>query len=155
MILYIHSAFIRKNTPELRKKLQALGYTPIGSVFEDEQLGLATTINGKYVTITRRLLDSTDPRITWNCVGRIDCGTNEDLFLAIVALRNDTDKYQWFVLETNSANLDGNIIYPSGSFIQCTENYWERKDKSIFSNQDIPSHKATVEELIKHFKNDK
>ncbi len=28
--------------------------------------------------------------------GSVDCGTNEDLFLAIAALRDDTDKYQWF-----------------------------------------------------------
>ena len=26
----------------------------------------------------------------------VDYGTNEELFLAIAALRDDTDKYQWF-----------------------------------------------------------
>ena len=31
------------------------------------------------------------------CNGYIHCGTNEALFLAIAALRDDTDDSQWFV----------------------------------------------------------
>ena len=29
----------------------------------------------------------------------IDCGTNEELFIAIAALRDNSDKYQYFVTE--------------------------------------------------------
>ncbi len=71
--------------------------------------------------------------------GRIDCGMNEELFLAIAALRDDTDKYQWFT--------DGD------KWIQCSEirfsTYWAYNDVDI--NTDT-IHKATVNELVEHFK---
>lgn len=77
---------------------------------------------------------------------RIDCGTNEELFLALAALQDDTDENQWFV-------------YPP-------TNYWFKCDKINIENfRNEPSikmscqgawlygnHKATVEELINHFK---
>lgn len=71
--------------------------------------------------------------------GLIDCGTNEELFLAIAALRDDTDKYQWFT--------DGNkwIMCPAIKF----STYWVYNDIDV--NIDTV-HKATVDELIEHFK---
>ena len=68
----------------------------------------------------------------------IDCGMNEELFLAIAALRDDTDKYQWFT--------DGNkwILCPEIKF----STYWVN---DIDVNLDA-IHKATVNELIEHFK---
>ena len=72
-------------------------------------------------------------------IGRIDCGTNEELFLAIASLRDDTDKYQWFT--------DGD------KWIMCPEikfsTYWAYNDIDV--NTDT-IHKATVKELIEHFK---
>ena len=69
----------------------------------------------------------------------VDYGTNEELFLAIAALRDDTDKYQWFT--------DGD------KWIQCPEilfsTYWVYNDVDV--NLDA-IHKATVDELIEHFK---
>ena len=74
--------------------------------------------------------------------GFIYCGTNEELFLAIAALRDDTDKNQWFV------NKDGNFIF-------CDQN----ELKHVIDNSDeymdycvADFHKATVKELIEHFK---
>ena len=75
------------------------------------------------------MFDSKDPHITWNCAGRIDCGTNEELFLALAALRNDTDKYQWFT--------DGDLWFKCGDEV---------------CNEGRKIHKATVDELIEHFK---
>lgn len=71
--------------------------------------------------------------------GRIDCGTNEELFLAIAALRDDTDKNQWFT--------DGDkwIMCPAIKF----SSYWVYNDIDV--NIDTV-HKATVDELIEHFK---
>ena len=72
----------------------------------------------------------------------IDCGTNEELFLAIAALLDDTDKNQWFV------HKDGNFIF-------CDQN----ELKNVIDNSDeymdycvADFHKATVQELIEHFK---
>lgn len=71
--------------------------------------------------------------------GRIDCGTNEELFLAIAALRNDTDKNQWLT--------DGDkwILCPEIKF----STYWVYNDIDV--NIDTV-HKATVDELIEYFK---
>lgn len=80
------AAFIRRNTPELSKRLEALGYKNYGNPFQiTDDSKLITTIDGEYVPYNVPLDDSF-----------IDCGTNEALFLAIAALRDDTDKNQWF-----------------------------------------------------------
>ena len=62
----------------------------------------------------------------------IDCGTNEDLFLAIAALRDDTDKFQWF-------------ISPEGIWVY-------NKDNDSILEVSLKWRKATVDELIEHFK---
>lgn len=71
--------------------------------------------------------------------GYIDCGVNENLFLSLAALRDDTDRFQWFT--------DGE------KWIQCQEikfsTYWAYNDIEV----NIDSiHKADVSELIEHFK---
>ena len=69
------AAFIRRNTPELRKKLEELGYKKYGNPFQiTDDSKLITTIDGEYVPYNVPLDDSF-----------IDCGTNEELFLAIAA----------------------------------------------------------------------
>lgn len=74
----------------------------------------------------------------------INCETNEELFLAIAALRDDSDKYQYFVTEEEMHWLNQNTWMPVGSFIfSYVDNYTDIDGKV---------HKATVEELISHFK---
>lgn len=133
-------AFIRKNTPELRKKLEKLGYNHPTDVIEDERFCIATSpVNCNYHIIIKGAFDATNPYRTWNCAGRIDCGTNEELFLAIAALRDDTDKFQWFT--------DGYkwILCPEIKFSA----YWVYNDIDVNIGT---IHKATVNELIEHFK---
>lgn len=131
--------FIRKNTLELRKKLEELGYNHPIDVIEDERFCIATSpVNCNYHIIIKGAFDDTNPHYTWNCAGRIDCGTNEELFLGIAALRDDTDKNQWFT--------DGD------KWIQCPEikfsTYWAYNDIEV----DIDNiHKATVKELQELF----
>lgn len=144
--------FYQKNTQELRKKLEELGYKPSRLIFDNKKLCLATGLN-KYTHITNEMFDSKDPHITWNCAGRIDCGTNEELFLALAALRDDTDKFQWFIAESSlSVSFDdaiGNDHYfvePKGSFF-----FWgiEYQNSTIILGN---FRKATVDELIEYFK---
>lgn len=120
--------FIRKNTPELRKKLEELGYKEYGNPFQiTDYSKLITTIDGEYVPYNVLLDDS------W-----IDCGVNEDLFLAIAALRNDIDIHQWFT--------------DSKEWFQCrflkVGMHYSDKPEILFKKW----HKATVEELMEHFK---
>jgi hypothetical protein len=64
----------------------------------------------------------------------------EELFLALAALRDDTDKNQWFVNNKNDwyKCLDDKFIEETANWVLCAsiENW----------------HKATVEEIIEHFK---
>lgn len=133
--MFIQSAFIRKNSPELREKLEELGYEPNAyeSFWED---------NNRYI-ITK--IDSQGYAFYTLCIKNcyllenelfIDCGDNEELFLAIAALRDDDNYMQWFT--------DG-------------ENWFQNKQNDIEvikygAGNPINFHKATVEELIKHFK---
>lgn len=144
--------FIRKNTRELRKKLIELGYKSSRVIGDNEKLCLATGFN-KYTYITSEMFDSKDPHITWNCAGRIDCGTNEELFLAIAALRDDSNYMQWFIAESSlsvsfgdAIGNDHYFIEPKGSFF-----FWgiEYQNATIISGN---FRKATVDELIEHFK---
>lgn len=78
--------------------------------------------------------------------GRIDCGTNERLFLAVAAIRDDTDKYQWFVYDYDDNWKDVGDSAKKGDFVLCTT------DKYYCGTDVRSAHKATVEELIEHFK---
>lgn len=140
------SCFIRKNTEELRKKLEELGYNLLNSGDTtldahnydgkgshkniEEGRAIITSYGNLYGVIYN--VDAVTKK------GRSDCGTNEELFLAIVALRDDTDKNQWFT--------DGYLWFKCGDEM-CDETieYYLNKYGRKF-------HKATVEELINHFK---
>lgn len=145
-------AFIRKNTPELRKKLEKLGYEILNS--GDTTLD-AHNYDGKgsHKSIEKGKAIITSYGDLYGVVydvdtvtkkGRIDCGTNEELFIALAALRDDTDNNQLF---TNGKG-DWGI-------------YWDSSDGGLsgMNFHGIPNdfeidnyHKATVNELIEHFK---
>ena len=131
--------FIRKNTKALRMRLEELGYKPSRVIFNSEKLCLATAVNNeyaKYTVITNEMFDSTNPHITWNCAGRIDCGINDELFLAIAALRGDNDCMQWFT--------NGGVVW-----FRCIEDHNIKYYPNMFNRL---NHKATVWELIEHCK---
>lgn len=109
--------FDNDNTAELRKKLEELGYKMLFSARNGYGSGLQTTFGG-FVSSEQ----------TENS---IDCGDNEDLFLALAALREDTDKGQWF----------------------CDDNgLWEQTHSDLPSRyMQMHGHKATVPEILKHF----
>lgn len=102
-------------------ELTNLGYLPMYVKFENNVGGNNVVCEGQ----------------TWHCTDSdnkpycIDCGENIYLFLAIAALRDDTNYKQWFT--------DGNI--------------WELNNDNLPSRyMQLNGHKATVEELIEHFK---
>lgn len=129
--------FIRKNTPEIRKKLDKLGYNyNYIADFRHDIIYVDAERNEFFPTFSSNI---TDDEIA------IDCETNEELFLAISALRDDTDQFQLFtngngdwgrwVDDTNHGGLSGMEFYGFPNDLN-TKNY----------------HKATVNELIEHFK---
>ena len=163
--MFTTPCFIRKNTAELRQKLESLGYKkgayplPVGR--EDVYDRDIHLYENSY-----HFRNSTLYGITNN----IDCGTNEDLFLALAALRDDSDYMQWFVSpKTHTKRLSGcfgQVIGMDGHYKEIVGYEWHRhenKDNVLteklnamiqmeVEDMEFLPHKATVEELIEHFK---
>ena len=124
--------FIRKNTPELRKKLEELGYIILFSARNGYGNGLCACGNS---------VSSSDTPLNV-----IDCGENEQLFLALAALREDNDHKQWNVYAEDAPMVPriGHYI-PKGAFHICMCDEFEPIANALY-------HKATPAELIEHFK---
>ena len=132
--MFTTPCFIRKNTPELRGYLEGLGYKKIGESVSYIDYSFIVAVNGRFYE-TYWISPEHKTKL-------IDCGSNEELFKAISALRDDSDYLQWFT--------DGDK--------------WEFCIEHKFSTNDINQcegmcdldlllrHKATVEELIEKFK---
>lgn len=161
--MFTTKCFIRKNTPELRDKLEKLGYRICSCCkFEDNiwlnnflmikndpsihGIGAWDIEDSQEEVLNRYITDNTE-----DSNPAIDCGDNERLFLALVALRDDTDKYQWF-FSTGWTDFEGNPL--PDKWVLCDQDTLE---KFAFVNNSPNSYKtgwkkATVEELIQHFK---
>ena len=135
--MFTQPCFIRKNSPELRKKLEELGYTntPSGRgewfiPIEELEYLVTYPISGCYQGCNGYWYEDD-----------FDCGTNEELFLALAALRDDSDKNQWIIDEANEC-----FGY---------EDSWSICDKDDMNERAVYTHyrKATIEEIIEHFKN--
>jgi hypothetical protein len=126
--------FIRKNTLKLQEKLKNIGYLSLDND-NDKRDGLVADRNGfMYSILEKNLISST-----------YNCGTNEGLFLAIAALRDDTDKNQWFVLDYDNIWEAVGCYQHKGDFILCNHDRW-------YCGTDVAqAHKATVKELQELF----
>ena len=123
--------FIHKNTANIRNRLKELGY------YCNPYLGWHNLFTCVFGINSVYSLDDYDTHGLKEIDGLIDCGTNEDLFLAIAALRDDTDKNQWFT--------DGDLWFKCGDeTVEYHLNHLNECGRKI--------HKATVDELIEHFK---
>ena len=128
--------FIRKNTPELRKKLEELGYKILFSARYGYDDGIRACSG--YVSTMKQTNIYADI---------IDCGTNEQLFLALAALREDSDKFQWFC---------DNEEEEYKSLFFCKYDDVEKHIHNEMDGWDCEGfHKATPAELIEYFKEKK
>lgn len=138
---FTQACFIRKNTPELRKKLEELGYIPPYKIWSDENFAICTIYRdniGEYIVFK---IDDDFENVIKPSYPYIDCGTNEELFLALTSLRDDTDKNQYWICDKVSVTI-GKTYYP-GNYI-----YYQYDE--FFDKQNW--HKATTKEIIEHFK---
>lgn len=141
--------FIRKNTQELRRGLEELGYfndspewTNNCSIIWAYQYPMKGFDTPNYV-----IADSFDipfDKHSALCGKFVDCGTNEELFLAIAALKDDTDNNQLF---TNGKGDWGIYRDDSDGGLSGMDFYGMPNDFNLSYY-----HKATVNELIEHFK---
>lgn len=140
--MFTQPCFIRKNTPELRKKLEELGYIPLTmNLLLEKAPTLVAMESPRGNPIFNAVIYIHEyVKMFQNEIKFIDCGTNENLFLAIAALRDDTDYGQWF-------------IFDAESFLTLKRGDWMKfigYDECVI-NSPMWSHKATVQELIEHF----
>ena len=126
--MFTQACFIKNYKRDLISKIENIGYRNYGNPFQFTDFSiLYTTIDGYYVPYKVQVDSS------W-----IDCGTNEELFLAIAALRDDSDIHQWF-------------IHQDCSFLKCECDSKIDMWGDYEYPQEVYPMKATVEELIKHF----
>lgn len=127
--MFKQPCFIRNNTPELRDLLKDLGQRE--NTLDDFSNEWLAANYGMFISVSEGF-QNLHPK-------DIDCEQNEDLFLALAAFRDDSDKFQWFT--------DGINWY----FCNCNKfsEYWLYNNISV--NLDT-IHKASVEELIEHLK---
>ena len=138
--MFTQKCFIRKNTPEIRKRLDEIGRAFIENGHGEWRIHVD---KNEYLFCGDEQF--CDDRIYYY-IGRvckpiegIDCGTNEELFLAIAALRDDSDKFQYFT----------NGVF----WIKCSQLELKHELDNNYEEFCVADfHKATVKELIEHFK---
>ena len=112
---FFAQCYLKRNTPELRKKLLAMGYIADHRSSDDGDNIVCDS--GKFY-VGRNIRGEEKTKF-------IDCGVKEKLFLAMAALRRDSDYGQLFVAEKlillNSINsLNESVfqpIYPGDLFL--------------------------------------
>ena len=155
--MHLQNCYIHKRTPELIEKVIELGYRYCNQ-YDNTCDALHTRIESTYssahfVDEHYSVMDSTS-----NFDG-VNCGDNEDLFLAIAALRDDTDINQWFIFPDK---IDGDpnnpdhypLIIKPGWFLAKEDGFTASRNEAIYAGENpinLP-RKATVQELIDHFK---
>ena len=131
--------FIRKNNEKLRASLYKLGYYEINVSEKDDvykNLRTGTDLMGRICRYMQWRSEKYN-----SC---IDCGENEDLFLAIAALRDDSDVYQWFVMD-----IEIYLNIHVGDWFIATDRIGGKDVGTQI--EPLYCHKATVAELIEHF----
>lgn len=86
--MFTQACFIIKDTQELRDKLKEIGINPYPCI-------VPKCIN--YLFVNRGFYSRNEIGYKEEIDSAIDCGTNEELFLALAALRDDSDYMQYFI----------------------------------------------------------
>lgn len=139
--MFTQRCFIRKNSKKLQDLIYNLGDRG-GTWLHELEYDTLLVADKDYF---RCLDDERDNDKKLIEEGFIDCGTNEELFLAIAALRDDEDVNQWHIIDIQAyTNLN------KGDWFKATD----ISGGYHVGCQIEPAycHKATVEELINHFK---
>ena len=145
---FTQSCFIRKNTPELRKKLEELGYKYNG---RDTSYG---TLYNLYCSFDS-YYELSGPAQPSRYESIIDCGTNEELFLALAALRDDTpiNSYYWFndnLFKCEGLEIDRVLKNNTANYLLKCRHVDNSMIISCFKERNMI--KATIEEIVEHFK---
>lgn len=140
--MFTTKCFIRKNTPELRGKLEKMGYRVCRCTGEATAVYLMAG-HGDIHAVHDESVDIFEDEVKSGTCKLIDCGDNELLFLALAAMRDDTDKDQLFTNGIDWAikrEAARNLGLPGFEYL------------SFPRDVNTPLHKATIEEIMEQFK---
>jgi hypothetical protein len=148
--LFLYNAYIKVDDEKIRKEL-----ITFLSDLDDRVVLFSARYNYCNIIIvdnyTVRCIDNIDDKYL-NLTEFVDCYDNIELFKALVAVNNTDDYMQWFVSDCNQAWVNQGIYAPIGSFELCLVKDRYLGQNSNFCSSIPPAHKASKEELIKHFK---
>lgn len=139
--MFITNCFIRKNTPDLRDKLEKRGYRVCRCTEETTAVYLMAG-RGDIHAVHDEEIDIFEDEVKSGKCKLIDCGDNEFLFIALAAMRDDTDKDQLFTNGIDWAikrEAARNLGLPGFEYL------------SFPRDVDTPLHKATIEEIVELF----
>lgn len=139
--MFITNCFIRKNTPELRGKLKKMGYYVCHCTGGATAVSLMALL-GEVHAVCAEELDIFEDEVKSGKCKLIYCGDNEQLFIALAAMRDDTDKDQLFTNGIDWAikrEATRNLGLPGFEYL------------SFPRDIDTPLHKATKEEIMNYF----
>ena len=139
--MFITNCFIRKNTPELRGKLKKMGYYVCHCTGGATAVSLMALLGEVHAVCAEELDIFADEVKSGKCK-LIYCGDNEQLFIALAAMRDDTDKDQLFTNGIDWAinrEATRNLGLPGFEYL------------SFPRDIDTPLHKATKEEIMNYF----
>lgn len=125
-------------TPEIIKELEKIGYKP----YEKQ---LFSPVNPDLIFISKSGFYCVGGLSFYGVVGRV-CKTKESL-LALAALSDETDKYQWFIYDDSEWN-DSN---PQRFWYQCESDKIEQE--LAYDLMYTSCTKATIEEILECFDN--
>lgn len=134
--MFTQPCFIRKDTQELRDKLKEIGLEPHPCIMPKAC---------DFLFVNRGFYSRNEIGYQEEVERAIDCGTNEELFLALAALQDNSDENQWFMMD-----LDVYLNINKGDWFKATN--IEGGFHVGTQIEPMYCHKATVEELIEHFK---
>lgn len=135
---------IGDNTPENREHLKKIGYDISCPCVRFKTSSLFTDKDGEVHTFQEEELGECLLEIKQCKCDLINCIGNPQLFKAVSAMRDDSDKWQFFV-------------HKDGSFVFCDQGELKHVIDNEYMYQEYAVsefHKATIDEIIKRFTKD-
>jgi hypothetical protein len=144
--MFKNKCYIRKNNKFLRETLKKLGYVEVAPNDKDV---IIVTNDGHDTSYYTTINEESIKNLICTFV---DCGKSETLFLAIAAMTDEHDKFQFFTTLANQSWVNQGMYSPKGSleFCMVTDRYFGQNP--LTCNSIVPAEKSTIDELIKEFK---
>ena len=139
-IAFKAKCFIRFSTEELVEKLYRIGGRPGKGFWYSDNLTLLVADIDKFYCLD----DENDNSLILTSKGYIDCGRNEDLFLALANMGSGKNEFYTCIHEHITGNMN---VYQIGDMLRCDV------DKANINNS-LPSWRlSTIKEVISKFDN--